>query len=38
MFFPFTLELQAHTLRAAPRFAVHRQGVSEDVVELAAKD
>ena len=34
MFFPFTLELQTQTLRAAPRFAVHRQGVSEDVVEL----
>jgi hypothetical protein len=38
MFFPFTLELQAHTLRAAPRFAVHRQGGSEDVVELVPQD
>lgn len=35
MFFPFTLELQTQALRAAPRFAVHRQGVGEDVVELA---
>lgn len=37
MFFPFILELQAHTLRAVPRFAVHRQGVNEDVIELSAR-
>lgn len=37
MFFPFTLDLQPHTLRTAPLFAVHRQGVSEDVVGLSTQ-
>lgn len=34
MFFPFSLALGVQKLRMAPQFAVHRQGVSEDVVEL----
>jgi len=38
MFFPFSLEISSHALRSVPRFAVHRQGVSEDVVELAPQD
>ena len=36
MFFPFTLELRSQDLRAASTFEVHRQGGSEDVVELAS--
>ena len=38
MFFPFALELQTQALRSASRFAVHRQGVSEDVVELVPQE
>ena len=32
--FPFDLKVSAHDLRRAPRIAVHRQGVDEDVVML----
>lgn len=32
--FPFDLKVSAHELRRAPRLAVHRQGVDEDVVML----